>query len=383
MRPTRSASVLWGLLLAALASMAPGSAGAATTDPFRVETISVDASAENAVAARAAAIEQGQREGLGVVFARLTAPGAVASLPDPASVDLDRAVRSYDVADEQVASNRYVATINVNYNPAEIRRLLSGQGVAFVQRPPAPVLVLPVLESPAGTSLWGDDDPWRQAWMARGGESGRLLDLLLPLGDVEDLAAFPPTALQADDTAALAGLAARYEASAAYVVKAYLPSGEVADGSPVRVDVLGPRLGQPLASQVVQAGPGVSASESLAPVVTAAVAALEAAWKTQNLGASGRSSKLSMDVPLADLRGWVQIRRELETLPLVRSLRIDSLDRAQASLTIDYLGELQQFESAVAGLGMMLEQENDRWRLLPAGGRVGIEAPAPAATPPL
>lgn len=383
MRPTVFPTLLWGLLAVALAFMAPGNAAAAS-DPYRVEMIAVDASAENAVAARAAAIEQGQREGLGVVLSRLTAPGAASSLPDPATVDLDRAVRSYDVADEQVASNRYVAKINVNYNPAEIRRLLGGRGIAFVQRPPPPVLVVPALDTASGVSLWGDDDPWRAAWLARSDEgSGHLLDLVLPLGDVEDLAAFPPQALIDGDAAALAALAARYEASAAYVAKAYVPSGEVTDGTPVRIDVFGPGLGQPLASEVVQAGPGAGAAESLAPVVTAAVAELEAAWKTQNLGASGRSSKLSMDVPLADLRGWVQIRRELETLPLVRSLRIDSLDRAQASLTIDYLGELQQFESAVAGLGMTLEQENDRWRLLPVGGRVGTEAPAPAATPPL
>lgn len=382
MRPTVSPILLWGLLAVVLAFLAPGNAGAAP-DPYRVEMIAVDASADNAVAARAAAIEQGQRQGLGVVLSRLTAPGAAASLPDPAAVDLDRVVRSYDVADEQVASNRYVARINVNYNPAEIRRLLSGRGVAFVQRPPPPVLVVPVLETASGPSLWGDDDPWRGAWLARRDEAGRLLDLVLPLGDVEDLAVFPPQALEDGDAAALASLAARYEASAAYVARAYLPAGEVAEGSPVRIEVLGPGLGQPLAGEVVQAGPGGSVSESLAPVVAAAVAELEAAWKTQNLGASGRSSKLSMDVPLADLRGWVQIRRELETLPLVRSLRIDSLDRAQASLTIDYLGELQQFENAVAGLGMTLEQENDRWRLLPAGGRVGTEAPAPAASPPL
>jgi hypothetical protein len=203
------------------------------------------------------------------------------------------------------------------------------------------------------------------------------------LGDVDDITGFPPRALDDADAAALADLAQRYEASAAYVVTAFIPSGDAVEGTPVRVEVLGPELGQPLGSEVVSGGSGTTAAESLAPAVDAAVAELEAAWKTQNLAPAGRASKLLVEVPLADLRGWVQIRRELETLPLVRSLRIDSLDRTQASLTIDYMGELQQLESAVARLGLMLEQENDRWRLLPAGGRVGGDVPAPAAMPPL
>jgi hypothetical protein len=382
MRPSVSCSLLcW--LLAALVP-APSGGAEAASDPFRVELIQVDATAENAVAARAAAIERGQREGLGIVLSRLTAPGDAASLPDPGSVDLDRVVRSYDIADEQVSSIRYLARINVTYNPAEVRRLLTGSGVAFVQRPPPPILVVPVLRTASGPSLWGYDDPWRAAWVARSAAGGGgLLDLVLPLGDVEDIATFPPQALESGDTAALADLAQRYEASAAYVVSASVPSGEAVEGAPVRVDVLGPALGQPLASEVVPAGPGAAPAESLAPVVEAAVKQLEAAWKTQNLGGGGRVSRLLVEVPLADLRGWVQIRRDLETLPLVRSLRIDSLDRAQASVRIDYLGELQQFESAIARLGMMLTQENGQWRLLPAGGRFGGEVPAPAAVPPL
>lgn len=382
MRPSPRPIPLSWMLAAVLAWAGTGMAAAAG-DPYRVELIPVDATAANAVAARAEAIERGQREGLTIVMERLTAQPDGAGLPDPAGIDLDRVVRSYDVAEEQVASNRYVAKINVTYNPAEVRRILAGTGLAFIQKPPQPVLVVPATRSASGrVSLWSDDDPWRAAWLGRSSMAG-LLDVVLPLGDVEDIATFPPQALESGDTAALAALAQRYEASAAYVAAALIPSAGIADGAPVRVDVLGPGLGEPLQSEIVPAGPGVTEAESLVPVVAAAVNELEAAWKTQNLAASGRVSKLSVEVPLADLRGWVQIRRELETLPLVRSLRIDSLDRAQANVTIDYSGELQQFESAVARLGLMLAQENGQWRLLPAGGRVGNEAPAPAAMPRL
>ena len=373
----RSLLAVWLLSAWLLAGLA-GTAVAA--DPYRVELIPVDATAENAVAARAAAIERGERAGLAVVLRRLAAPGQEASLPDPAGVNIDRVVRSYDVAEEQVASTRYLAKINVSYNPAEIRRLLAGSGVAYVQRTPAPVLVLPALRSDSGWSLWGEN-AWRSAWYARPVGGAGLFDVTLPLGDGDDISGFTPVQLEAGDSAALASLAQRYEAGAAYVVAAFVPSGEAAEGTPVRIEIFGPQLGQPLVSEVVPAGPGADEAASLAPVVAAAAAGLESAWKQVNLGTGGRVSKLAVEVPLADLRGWVHIRNELETLPLVRSVRIDSLERTRASLSIDYLGELAQLEGAVARLGMALTQENDRWRLLPAGGPAAVEEPSPAAVP--
>jgi hypothetical protein len=372
MRPSVPLLLAW-LLPAFLTALPAG--GSAAADLYRVELIPVDATAENAVAARVAAIEQGQRDGLATLLRRLTPTSQAAGLPDPATVDLDRAVRSYDVADEQVASTRYLARINVNYNPAEIGRLLAGSGVAYVQRPPDPVLVLPALRTAEGWSLWGES-PWRSAWYARAGAPAPgLLDLVLPLGDASDISGFSQEALEAADSTALADLAQRYEAGSAYVVAASVPPGEAIEGAPVQIEVLGPQLGEPLATQTVTAGPGADPAASLAPAVEAAVAALEAAWKEQNLGGGGSRSRLLVEVPLADLRGWVHIRRELETLPLVRSVRIDSLERTRASLSIDYLGGLPQLESAVARRGMTLTQENDRWRLLPAGGPAGIEAP--------
>ena len=383
MRPS-AAPLFATWLLSAVLLLLPALSAEAAPDLYRADLIAVDATAADAVAARAAAIEQGQRRGLATVFQRLTAPGDAAALPDPAKVNLDRVVRSYDVTDEQVASNRYLAKINVSYNPAEIRRLLAGSGIAYVQRPPAPILVIPALRTAAGWSLWDEDNAWRAAWLARSNAStGGLLEPIMPLGDVDDITGFPPRALDDGDVAALAALAQRYEAPAAYVVTAFVPSGDPVEGTPVRIEVLGPELGQPLQAQIVNAGAGLTPAESLAPVVEASAIALEAAWKAVNLASPGQASRLLVEVPLADLRGWVQIRRELETLPLVRSLRIDSLDRTQASLTIDYMGGLQQFESAVARLGFMLAQENDKWRLLPAGGQVEEMAPLPAVMPPL
>ena len=82
-----------------------------------------------------------------------------------------------------------------------------------------------------------------------------------------------------------------------------------------------------------------------------------------------------MAVPLADLPGWVQIRRELTGLPEVRALGVESFAQSEARVTIDYQGELERLIAAVQRVGLSLAEESDGWRLRPAGGLVDYSTP--------
>ena len=72
--------------------------------------------------------------------------------------------------------------------------------------------------------LWPDDNPWWQAW-AEHIDPEQLLRLVLPLGDLEDMAMVSAAQAQARDPAALAALAARYGAEDTLVVTARTEGG--------------------------------------------------------------------------------------------------------------------------------------------------------------
>jgi hypothetical protein len=372
----RTALRLLAVPLALLALVGPPGGAA---DLYRAELVEVDVTAADAVNARAQAIEQGQREGLRQVLEQLTLPGA--PLPSVDRLDIDRYVRSFEVAEEQVSPNRYIAKLNITYDPGAVEGLLRGSGVAYIDRPPEPVLVVPATRQGGAWSLW-QDDAWRLAWNARP-DRGRLLDILLPLGDGWDVASLPAEALGASSYPGLDSLVARYGAVTAYVAAIELPPGGLAPGMTLRVELLGTTYEATPAPLTASTGPGLDPAEMLEPVVQATVAALERSWKQDSLVRAGTARSLLVEVPLADLSAWVQIRRVLETLPVVRRLRIDSLERARASLTIDYLGEPRDLEAALLRVGLSLVQENDRWRLLRAGGRGVIEVPLAAPPPQL
>ena len=119
---------------------------------------------------------------------------------------------------------------------------------------------------------------------------------------------------------------------------------------------------------------------ALSRAIGQVIAAIEDDWKRRTRGQVQPVTSLAVAVPLADLPGWVQIRRDLTGLPEVRSLGVDSFAQAEARVTIGYQGELERLIAAVERVGLSLAEESDGWQLRPAGGLAGL--PAPAAVSP-
>ena len=84
-------------------------------DVFQVSRISVDATAADAVAAREQALLQGQIEGLHRLLRRLAPTAEHGRLPAVGAAEIQRYVQNFEISDEQVASNRYLAQLTARY----------------------------------------------------------------------------------------------------------------------------------------------------------------------------------------------------------------------------------------------------------------------------
>lgn len=344
----RLVPILFGLVLAA---------AALALDWWTETGIPVDVTAENAVAARQKGIEAGQREGLRRLLERLVPPEERARLPAVQNLPLARYVRSYEIAEEKVAPNRWLATLNVAFDPDAVSELLAGRGVTMLQPTAAPVLlVIPAERRQGGLLLWAREEPWWQAW-ERVAASERALELLLPLGDLADLAALPPEAVATGDRAAVDRLAARYGAADAVVallestgdrpVVRFLAGTGALRGDPA--PLVAPPEGDPLEA-----------------AARAAAARLGETWR-RGLVRSDRLAELAIVVPLADLAGWVQIRQQLETLPEIREVRIVSIGRRRAEIVLRHAGDLERLREGLGRRGLVLAEEGGGWQLRAAG----------------
>ena len=346
---------------------APPQSGA---DVFTVSGITVDATSSDAVSARAQAVREGQQAGLDRLLRRLVPAEAYPRLPPAASLPIDNYVQSFEIADEELSSTRYIANLRVAYDPDAVRALLSQGGFASAQAVSMPVVVLPLYETPQGARLWPDDNPWWQAW-AEHMDPEQLLRLVLPLGDLEDFAKVSVAQAQARDPMALAGLAARYGAQDTLVVTARAEGGpEPEQVTSVRFDAR--RVGREQLQEGQPASLPVGPDRPLEAVLAIAVEQIQASlserWKSANLLRFDQGGVMLVSVPIARLADWVAVKQSLERLPEVSAITMQNFARDRVGLEIRYIGDEVHLEQALARLGLALTREGESWLLLPTGG---------------
>lgn len=363
------ALALVGLIVAWPLSMARAQA---PSDVFQVSGIPVDATAADAVAARERALLDGQIEGLRRLLRRLTPAAEHGRLPAVGPGEIQRYVENFEIAEERVASDRYIAQLTVRYVPAAVRSLLQGQGFAYAETPSEPVLVLPVYQAPEGPRLWPEDNPWWQAW-AQHLDAERLFRLVLPLGDLEDMATVTPDGAIAGDTAALEALAGRYGTDDVIVTIATplrgvtAASGEAPSEPPaLRVAVYrGGIQGNP--PETFEGRPGQTLDDLMAEVVTGVQDSLDERWKEANLLRYDQAGSMLVDIPISRLADWVEISRGIEGLTEIVGIEVASFARDNVRAQIRYIGDEVRLEEALGRVGLALSREGESWRLLRMG----------------
>ena len=346
---------------------------------FTVAHVPIDAEAASAAEARELAIAAGQRAALDTLLRRLTVVGT--DLPPPPDNIIATMVAGFAIDRELVSTTRYRASLTVDFDPTEVRRLLRVSGVPYAETVSKPVLVVAVQRDPGGILLWEDGNGWRRAWEERPPHGG-LVPILLPLGDVIDLGTVDAAQALASDTDALAALAALYGTSevavavaglsgSAAVAKPSAPAAESDDDAPAagRALTLSVRRiaadGNRAVQKTLIGREGESERTLLRRGTDRVITLLEDDWKAANLIRYDEQQVLRARVPIASLGEWVSIQRRLAALGMVASVEIDSLSLREGHLTLRYHGTEDQLRLALGQDDLDLAPEEDGWWLRP------------------
>ena len=364
---------------------------------FTVAHVPIDAEAASSAEARELAIAAGQRAALEILLRRLTVEGA--SLPAPAEDSIAAMVAGFEIDRELVSTTRYRASLTVDFDPAEVRRLLRESGVAYAETLSKPVLVVAVQRDPGGILLWEDGNRWRRAWEERP-PNGGLVPILLPLGDIIDLGAVDAKRALASDAEALGALGRLYGTSAVAIAVAGLsgssavakpsaPAEAGTEGADGEASAAGRALtlslrriaagDEPAVARTLIGRTGESERALLERGTDRVVALLEDAWKAANLIRYDEDHVLQATVPIASLGEWVSIQRRLGALAMVAAVEIDSLSLREGRLTLRYHGSADQLRLALDQSDLALTPLADEWMLGPRAEEPEPEAPdAPA-----
>ena len=392
--------VVFAGLLALCVTLSAG--GVKAESVYTVRDIAVDYSTVSAAEARSVALANGQRQAFELLLRRLVLAADQVLLPVLEVTQIAALVDGYVIEKELVSSTRYRASLIFDFNKLAVRKLLQQRKIRFAETRSNDVLVVPVFDAGDGATLWFEPGDWRTAWLARSADEG-LVPLILPLGDVMDMAAIEAAQALAPSREALLGLAERYGTQEVVVASAYLElpdrpveddldvdGGDVGDASGVPlVDdaaetsgsnsrrVRGPvegailqltihRVGattQSTTSELLRGAQSESRESLLARAVRRVVAHVEGGWKQANMLRFGLENEMHIMVPLKSLADWVETRRRLRELAVVVSVDLATLSRVQAGVLLRYFGEKEQLMLGLAQSNLGLNFESGDWVL--------------------
>lgn len=327
-------------------------------DPFTVKDVPVDVTASTAAEARNIAIGEAQSRALDMLLRRMTLKEDRSQVPHLDGNSVSRLVQSIEFVGERYSSTRYIAKVNVAFNPSGIRALLSRSNVAFAEAPAQPVLVLPVLEN-GGPRLQGDANPWWSAW-ARQDWQENLLSLKLPRP--EEVAAAGPGAeeIMQGPGPWLDALGRRYGTSEILVAIATVQS----DGAAVKLKVDVRHYG--LAGERIQTvqfsqQPGETADALMMRAARDIGNQMTNEWKRNAMVGQGAQTQITAICDLQSLQELITVRTRLKQAPMIKTASIESLGTSRALISMTVTVPPEQLSTALVQYGIDMAERDGDW----------------------
>ncbi|WP_291844755.1 DUF2066 domain-containing protein [Maricaulis sp.] len=352
-------------ILAALVLSLACLPAALADDPYTIEGVAIDATADNALQAQTAAMRQGQLAAARRLVERLTLAedragtaleleahmNEAGELVSGLAIDeaiIAEMIAGLEISNEQRSATRYLAELDVTFDPRAVGRVMAAYGVPYVQSQSRPMLVLPVMETGAGFALW-EANPWRAAWEEQDfGHS--LTPVMLPPQSAPSTA-HPISARQALqlDEEALRNTALMYGINRIAVLRAGEREGiRRFGGYLVSFDGTGEMTADTWGPQIVYGG--------WRDAARAFVTDREEAWKRRSVVRDFETSALRVTVLYNGLDEWRRLETALSRASLVEAAQLDALSRDGARMNVEYRGDFAQLVSELAERGATLEE---------------------------
>lgn len=341
-------------------------------DPYRVENIDIDASAANTFEAQTAAMRQGQREAALQLIRRLALPEdlILSQIMDLGDTEVAELISGIEVLDERRSATRYLARLNVSFDPRGVERLFAQYELEYVEVQARPALALPVLTTATGSRLWSGN-AFIQAWR-RAEFSDELTPFFAPPNAAarDVLSAEQALAFEEERMRALASF---YEVNRLAVVLARdlgpagaaprpdaegSESGEAAAGGSSRRYQLIARVADfdRGAEMVTYDWGPVEVTGSLENAARTFVVEQANIWKRDTIVRGGVLGEVRVTVLYAGLGEWRAMQEILAGASLVEAARLDAMSRDGALMTLSYRGEQEQLRLELAERGAALEE---------------------------
>ena len=337
------------------------SSHAASDALFNIHGVTVDVTAENAAAAREQAFMDAQSMAFRKLAERLLSESQLEYFEMPQGSVISTLVKDFELSNEKLSDVRYIGTYNFRFQGDAVRNFLGANGFAYSDVSSKPVLVLPFYQWGAQTIIWGEQNPWMQAWSNSRLYQG-LVPVIIPIGDLQDVADIDDEQALTYDPVNLNNMVSRYLAGEAIIMQAS-PSWNSKDAAsngatPDKMTIMLYRTdrGEPeFANRLTVSQADIVGDED---IFTAAVRVcrshLQNSWKSKTLTSAAQNNNLKVRVKFNTMKEWVETQKILRGVQGVNNMKLISLNQNEANVELQFQGTQDRLKLALAQEDMTL-----------------------------
>ncbi len=353
----------------------PVLAFAQTNPAYVVHDVKVDIVAESSVKARNQAFSAAQEKAFKMLSERFLSPDQVAGFIPPDSSVIAGMVSDFEITSEQLSKRRYLGTYIFRFKPASVSRFFGHGPIGDFTSETTngqKLLIIPAFSQNGSLALWDiKKNPWLQAWQKQADADS---NLVVPQGNVSDTMDLRETDPQKFTQSSIKRIKSRYNVYDVAIVSAVF---DQAATNILKVDIYRTDRGRVelVQSLPVPAGSAKRLGELLVNAIPQVKTVMTGNWKNQEFyvdpALAAEMTTQSAPAPQAapytaqagyikatarfnTMADWLSMRRSLNGIPPLKSIRIVSLSTNKAEMEFTY-SDWMALTSALSARGMSLQ----------------------------
>lgn len=361
-RRSSAARTVFCVLIAAILCIAILIPSQAYADLYTVEGVEVDITAKNALVAREEAFNAAQVKAYEILSERLVNNGEKETVEKLDADAISYMVQDFEVTKEQLSAKRYKGTYTIRFRPAAFQEQIINQGNSYSDIPRGAVLVLPFYQTSTSTVLWDPNNPFLSAWARSGASNGAMSSTVVPIGDIEDVAQINEFSPLNYDPVKLERMRDRYGANEVSIILAS-PEVDLSGVETVRLSLYSAKMrGPQFAGQMsVDGHVGETTQQLYDRVVAKLQQQYKSDWKQETAVTSMNAQRFEAVMSFLSVREWIDAKQKLERVPGMVSVDVNRLTPREASMALNYQGDVQRLAIALGQLGLMLGQDGNSY----------------------
>lgn len=326
---------------------------------FTIRDIKVDETSSTASRARETALEKAELLAYQTLLRKLVQEEGRAKLPVLNRNQIQALITAIEVVDEQSSSRRYLATLNVRFEPGLVSQFLADNNVPHVLSTGQGILVLHGHRRGLTELLW-EQDPVIMTARSKVDWVNRIRQYVFARGEISERAAITFREVQSLQAKQAREVAKIYGVRDALMIASdwyRTPYGPVLAYRYLSTD--GNMEGEGRIEEVD------NEAEAVAAMYEAVLEAIDTAWRGQLLVDTGVEGHLEMLVPTTNLAVLTEVQRKLEEVSLIRAVHTVEIGLPFSRLAFDYTGREEQLQLALRYAGLTLGFYGDERILAP------------------